>query len=213
MFDIQNYLEQIYASRGWDFEEIQANDWFPLQLSNWKRLVARHNLSSNERMADDLLFEFSTIPVGKPERLYEIFAEFLGKRPKALYQAQEDQKIDSQTVRSCSYCDGIGVVMYPVLHKSGLVHQCAFKCRCFNSEVYLGVPSASQSQLMHAKRQRDYQEVKRKAWLRSLGCDPDTQSEESMAAVAREKLKNWSGFLNKNTSRKEEPETANVDAW
>lgn len=213
MFDIQEYLERIYASRGWDFEEIQSNDWFPLQLSNWKRLVARHNLSSNERMADELLFEFSTIPVGKPERLYEIFAEFLGKRPKPVYQAQEAQKIDSQTPRACSYCNGVGVVLYPVLHKSGVVHQCAFKCRCFNSEAYAGVPAASQEQLIHNRRQIEYQDIRCKSWLKSIGCNPDKETEEEMAQVARAKLKDWYGFIGKVPSQKPVKQTVEIESW
>ena len=168
---VRHYVEQIFVNKGYDpvlDEEVAKT--FEAQWDHWKRFMVQSGLNADELLAENVAYEFATKRlVGGSARIFEHFAEFVKNRPKAVadHEFATQKGYESE---ECQYCEGIGAVVLPVVHKD-VTSDRAFACVCNNALKFSGVPTANSVALRYVLRRQREQEERLRMWCEARGLD------------------------------------------
>lgn len=168
---VRGFVEQVFINKGYDpVLDEEVSKTFEAQWDHWKRFMVQSGLNADERLADDVAYEFATKRlVGGAARIFEHFAEFHRNRPKAVAEREfAVQKVYES--ESCQYCDGLGCVSVPVEYK-GKTSNRSHACVCGNALKYAGVPVATGEMLRYVLRQQRQREENLRAWCEARGLD------------------------------------------
>lgn len=168
---VRHYVEQVFINKGYDpVLDEEVSKTFEAQWDHWKRFMVQSGLNADERLADDVAYEFATKRlVGGAARIFEHFAEFHRNRPKAVAEREfAVQKVYES--ESCQYCDGFGCVSVPVEFK-GKTSRRSHACVCSNALKYAGVPVATSDMLRYVLREQRQREEHLRMWCEARGLD------------------------------------------
>ena len=168
---INEYVEGIYQTRGYNLENEAVERTITSLLPAWQKLLTKSKLLGKTEQLKEIAIDFSLTVIGKGiGAVLPAFAEFIQVGTK-----KDRAPAASPAVPDCvcEFCDGIGVVMVEQVHRSGELFKAAYRCDCAASMAYAGVPMASPEALAAARRENLAARNRHREWLKRNSIDPD----------------------------------------
>lgn len=141
-------IRRIYKSKGFDPEtDDDTAEIMLMQLSAWHGIFNRHRIMISTERMNEVFQGFAGVKVYRKADVFPEFREFMEKQPKQ-FATEPDWESEARRVQyePCPYCENRGVISdVPVRSPSGKfegVRTYSFRCKCFASAKFAGVPVA-----------------------------------------------------------------------